>query len=298
MIRKTHLSLALAGLALAVGSGAQACTTAQWGQQLTAGQGATAGVIAGQPNGAGGGTSLRYSGLCGLRATAAGQMVRDGTPAAEADYIARFYVRPAVDTGTHVVFRVAEGAPDGANTMVYRVQYNRANQQFEVVNSANAVTAIGAASSAPNAKWYEVKLTWHRTGGTLDVSVQGNASSTPNAVATGLTGFGSSGGATGPDYAELGWVGAPVAGTGTIEVDAFESRRSTAIPRLCRGDANNDNNRNSGDGVTVRNEFLSGGTTLSAGQADCNEDGAVNSGDGVCIRNIFLGGLGACSNAI
>jgi len=94
----------------------------------------------------------------------------------------------------------------------------------------------------------------------------------------------------------LGWVSG--AGAGQINVDAFESRRSTAIPRLCRGDANGDVNRNSGDLVAVRNEFLSGGVTLAAGQPDCNEDGTINSGDLVCARNVFLGGLGACSNDI
>ena len=284
MIRKTHLSLALAALALAAGSGAQACTTAQWGQQLTAGQGALGGVVAGQPNGLGGGTSARYSGLCGLRATAAGQIVQDGTPAAEADYIARFYVRPAVDTGTQTVFRVAEGAPDGANTMVYRVQYNRANQQFEVVNSASQVTVIGAASSAPNGKWYQVSLTWHRTGGTLDVAVQGNASNTPNASAN-LTGFASSGGAAGPDYASLGWV-ASTGGTGSVEVDAFESRRSTAIPRLCRGDASGNAILNVSDRGAVTAEVL--GTALAAGQADCNEDGIISTGDRGCITGRVL----------
>ncbi len=284
MIRKTHLSLALAGLALALGSGAQACTTAQWGQQLTAGQGAIGAVVAGQPNGAGGGTSARYSGLCGLRATAVGQYVQDGTPAAEADYIARFYVRPAVDTGTQTVFRVAEGAPDGANTMVYRVQYNRGTQQFEVVNSALAVTAIGAASSAPNAKWYEVKLTWHRTGGTLDVSVQGNASSTAS-VQNGLTGFGSSGGTAGPDFAQLGWI-ASTGGTGTVEIDAFESRRSTAIPSLCRGNANaSDQTRNILDAIVVFNEINA--VSLATGQPDANEDGAVNILDAISLFGII-----------
>jgi hypothetical protein len=90
--------------------------------------------------------------------------------------------------------------------------------------------------------------------------------------------------------------GTATAATRAIVTDAYESRRSTAIGRLCRGDANNDGSRNSGDGIVIRNEFLS--ATLAAGQPDANEDGAVNSTDGIVVRNIFLGGQGACSSGV
>jgi hypothetical protein len=163
------------------------------------------------------------------------------------------------------------------------VQYNRTNQQFEAVNQAGTGTAIGAASSALANKWFHVHQTWDRTAGSLGVSVQGAGSSTPNATAS-LSGFTSSGAAAGPDFAQLGWVSGTAAGR--IDVDAFESRRSTAIPGLCRGDANNTGGAlNIFDNVVVINEINA--VSLAPGQPDCNEDGAVNIFDRVCVVNLI-----------
>jgi len=290
MIRKSHLSVALAGLALFAGSQAFACSTSLWGAGLTGGAGgaqaALAGVVAGQPNGLGGGTATRYSGLCGLRSISVGQMVQDGTPATEATYIARVYAHVNMTSGTPVILRAAEGAPDAANARVFAIQYNRTNQQFEAVNAAGVVTALGTAGAALNNKFYHVHTTWTRTGGTLDVTIQGGGATTPIVTSTGLTGFGSSGAAAGPDFAQTGWVSG--AAVGSINVDAFESRRSTAIPRLCRGDANGDTNLNVGDRGTVTTETLGG--ALGSGQPDCNEDGVVNVGDRGCITTRVLAG--------
>jgi hypothetical protein len=290
MIRKSHLSIALAGLALFTGSQAFACSTAQWGSGLTGGAGgpqaAVGGVVAGQPNGGGGGTATRYSGLCGLRAVSAGQNVADGTPVAESTYIARFYAHVNMSNGVPVVFRVAEGSsPEIAGSVpLIRIQYNRANERFEAVNRTGTVSPIGAASSAPNNKFYHIHLSWARATGNLDVSVQGGGATT--ATTASLTGFSSTSGSTGPDFAQLGWVeGAAV---GQINVDAFESRRSTNIPRLCRGDANGDTNLNVGDRGTVTTETLGG--ALGSGQPDCNEDGVVNVGDRGCITTRVLAG--------
>lgn len=294
MIRKSRIAYALAGLALFAGMQAEACTTSQWGVGLTGGAGgaqaAIGGVVAGQPNGLGGGTATRYSGLCGLRASGVGQYVQDGTPTAEGTYIARFYVFTGVTSGTPVVFSSMEGAPDAANLRVYSVQYNRTNQQFEAVNQAGTVTAIGAASSALANKWFHVHLTWDRTAGSLGVSVQGAGSNTP--TTSSLTGFTSSGAATGPDFAQLGWVSG--AGAGQINVDAFESRRSTAIPHLCRGDASGNAILNLGDRGAVTQETING--ILAPGQPDCSEDGIVNVGDRGCITTRFLAGADCTVN--
>ncbi|PIV36061.1 MAG: hypothetical protein COS34_01930 [Lysobacterales bacterium CG02_land_8_20_14_3_00_62_12] len=295
MIRKSRIAYALAGLALFAGMQAEACTTSQWGVGLTGGAGgaqaAIGGVVAGQPNGLGGGTATRYSGLCGLRASGLGQYVQDGTPTAEGTYIARFYVYTGVTSGTPVVFSSMEGAPaPDPNQRVYSVQYNRANQQFEAVNQAGTVTAIGAASSALANKWFHVHLTWDRTAGSLDVSVQGAGSSTPNATAS-LSGFTSSGGAAGPDFAQLGWISGAAAGR--IDVDAFESRRSTAIPPLCRGNANaSDETRNILDAIAVFNEINA--VSLATGQPDTNEDGAVNILDAIALFTIINSASPGC----
>jgi hypothetical protein len=288
MIRKSHLSIAFAGLALFAGSQAFACSTSLWGAGLTGGAGgaqsALGGVVAGQPNGGGGGTAIRYSGLCGLRAPASGAMVQDGSPVAEAALIARFYAHVNMTSGTPVIFQAAEGAPDAANARVYAIQYNRANQQFEAVNQAGTVTAIGAAGNAPNNKFYHVHTSWSRATGGLDVTLQGNGANTASTF--NLTGFPSSGGAAGPDFVRLGWVSGTA--VGTINVDAYESRRSTIIPNLCRGEASGNGLLNVGDRGTVTTEALGG--ALGTGQPDCNQDGVVNVGDRGCITTRVLAG--------
>jgi len=294
MIRKSHLSVALAGLALFAGSQAFACSTSLWGAGLTGGAGgaqSTVGaVVAGQPNGGGGGTAIRYSGSCGLRSIASGQYVQDGTPVTEATYIARFYAHVNMTSGTPVVFRVAEGAPDAANVPLISIQYNRTNQQFEAVNRTSVVTPLGAASSALNANFYHVHLSWTRATGLLDVTIQGAGASTPQVTATGLTGFSSTSGATGPDFVQLGWVAGTAAGQ--VNADAFESRRSTAIPRLCRGDGNNSNTISVADRTAVTSELLG---TLAAGQPDANESGNVSVGDRTVITALLLAGVSACN---
>lgn len=291
MIRKSHMSIALAGLALFASSQAFACSTSLWGAGLTGGAGgaqsALNGVVAGQPNGGGGGTATRYSGLCGLRAISSGQMVQDGTAANEATYIARFYAHVNMTSGTPVIFRAAEGAPDGANVPLISIQYNRADQRFEAVNSAaggSVVSPIGAVNSAVNGNFYHVHLSWTRATGALDVTVQGAGSSTPQATAN-LTGFSSTSGSTGVDYAQLGWV----AGTasGQINVDAFESRRSTAIQRLCRADANNSNSISVADRAAITAEI---GGTLAPGQPDANENGGTSVTDRAIVTALIGAG--------
>ncbi len=290
MIRKSHLSIALAGLALFTGSQAFACSTSLWGAGLTGGAGgaqaAVGGVVAGQPNGLGGGTATRYSGLCGLRAVSVGQNVADGSAVAEATYIAAFYAHVNMTSGTPVLFRVAEGtSPEIAGSVpLIRIQYNRTTQTFEAVNRTGVVSAIGTAGNAVNNKFYRVHLSWARATGNLDVTLQGGGATTP--ITAALTGFSSTGGATGPDFSQLGWVEGTA--VGQINVDAFESRRSTTIPRLCRGDANGDTNLNVGDRGTVTTETLGG--ALGAGQPDCNEDGLTNVGDRGCITTRVLAG--------
>jgi hypothetical protein len=218
-----------------------------------------------------------------------GQTVRDGSPASEATYIARFYAHVNMTSGTPVVFRLAEGAPDAAGTPIASIQYNRTNQQFEAVNRLGAVSTIATAGSAVNNKFYHVHLTWTRASGNLDVVIQGAGSSTALATAN-LTGFTAVGSAE--NYVELGWP----AGTavGTINVDAFESRRSTAITRLCRADANASGNLSAGDRSAVTAELAG---TLQTGQPDCDESGAVTAGDRSCITGLLAAGAGTCNGS-
>lgn len=296
----TWLHRAWAGLLLGVGLVATgplwACTTGAWGVGLAGGAGgaqsAIGGVVVGQPYGGGGTTALRYTGQCGLRASSAGQYVQDGTPEAEATYVARFYVHVNMTTGTPVVFRALEGAP-GSSTPIVSIQYNRSSQRFEAVNRLGSVSTIGATNSAVNNNFYHVHLDWTRATGALGVTIQGAGANSPNATAS-LSGFGSTSSASaGPDFIQLGWVAGTAAGA--VNIDSFEARRTGPIPRLCRGDANNSGSLSVGDRGAVTTELLN--QAPSAGPSDCNENGSVSVGDRGCITALLLAGVNACDGS-
>lgn len=272
-----NLALATAALLGLVGAPATfACSIAAW-------NGAPGGTpVAGRPTDA---TPVaRYSGQCGLRAAASGSFVTDTTPTAEAAFRARFYVYTGLTSGQAVVYR----ARNAANVDQITVTYNQGTPgNFSFAIPGAAAQTVPANTNA----WYSIELNW-AAAGTLSATVRG-AGGTTDATAS-ITG-GTAGGAI--DTAQLGWIaGTGVAGTRAIIADAYESRRSTAIGRLCRGDANNDGTRNSGDQLAVRNEFF--GTALSAGQPDANEDGNVNSADQLVVRNLFFGGQAACTTGV
>lgn len=272
-----NLALATAALLGLVGAPATfACSIAAW-------NGTAGGTpVAGRPTDA---TPVsRYSGQCGLRAAASGTFVADNTPQTEGAFRARFYVYTGLTAGSAVVYR----ALNATNVEQISVTYNHGTPgTFSFAIPGATAQTVPANANA----WYSIELNW-ATAGTMSATVRG-AGGTTDATAnvTGGTGGGTI------DTAQLGWIsGTGTAGPRAIIADAYESRRSTAIGRLCRGDANNDGTRNSGDGIVIRNEFLS--ATLAAGQPDANEDGAVNSGDGIIVRNLFLGGQGACTSGV
>ncbi len=273
---KTLALVAATGLGLVGAPSVFACSITAWNG------GATGTPVAGRPTDAS--PTARYSQQCGLRAGAANNFVTDTTPNAEQTYRVRFYVYTGLTSGPAQVFR----ATNAANAQMIGVTYDATASNFTFNTSGGSGTVASIVAN----RWYSVELNWQRSTSNMAVTVRG-AGATTDSTAT-VTGVGAS---DVIDNAQLGWItGAGVAAARPITVDAFESRRSTAIGRLCRGDANNDNTRNSGDGITIRNEFLSG--TLAAGQPDANEDGSVNSGDGIIVRNLFLGGQGACTTGV
>lgn len=272
MSRKVLFTLIGAALALAGSNAAMACSKQAWSN------GAASTATAGNPtDGDADGVVRRYSGLCGLRGTAPGQYVEDENPNNETSYRARFSVRPNSTGTAAVVFDALTGATSAA-----RVSYDPGAGNFIIATAANSTTVPAVAG-----RWYSIALAY-TSGGALNYSVKGNAIDLP------VTGSvpGANGGI---DTARLGYVSGGTAGT--IEVDAFESRRTTDVPALCRGNANPaDNARNSGDLIFIRNEFLNplSAASLATGQPDCDENGAVNSGDLICIRNLFANANGPC----
>lgn len=259
----TQSVLAAAMLVALPFAAAEACNKNAWNGNTSAATGAVAAGPANSP------AQRRYSGSCSLGASA-GQYVTDDTPSAEATYQASFYVFTG---GNGKVFS-ATTANGGGGTEVVGVSYNGSQFTF---SGPSGTTPIAA---APNA-WYFVNVT-HVSGGAFSARVIGNGSDT----------VGSSGGTSANatiESASLGFIGS---GSGTFQVDEFNSVRSTTpVARLCKGDTNGDGVRNSVDGLRMRNESL-GIPTI--GQPDINENGVVNSQDGLIARNLSLTGQGAC----
>lgn len=257
-------------------SSAFACATTAWNG------GETGNPVEGSPTDAA--PVARYAGQCGLKAGATAQFVTDNTPSAETTFRARFYVYTGLTAGPAVVYR----ALNAGSTQQIGVTYDATAGTFAFATTGSSGNITGIVQN----RWYSVELNWSRAATNMVVTVRGAGATTDSTVT--VTGVGAT---DQIDTAQLGWIsGAGTAGARGITTDAYESRRATAIGRLCRGDANNDNTRNSGDQVVMRNEFLNG--TLAAGQPDANEDGTVNSGDQIIARNLFLGGQAACSSGV
>ncbi len=273
---KTLALVAAASFGLAGTNAVFACSTAAWNGNETGNP------QEGRPTDAS--PVSRYAGQCGLKSAATAQFVTDNTPTAETTFRARFYVYTGLTSGSAVVYE----ALDAANARQIAVTYNRDAGNLSFVTSGPTPQTV---TVVPD-RWYSVELDWSRTRGNMIVAVRG-AGATTDSPAT-VAGVGA---ADAIDTVRMGWVsGAGVAAARGITTDAYESRRATPIGRLCRGDANNDSNRNSGDQIQIRNEALGG--ALAAGQPDANEDGSINSGDQIVVRNIALGGQGACSSGV
>ncbi|MCB1633434.1 MAG: hypothetical protein KDI37_08840 [Xanthomonadales bacterium] len=250
---KLLLAAALGVASVAMVSTASACSLSAWS--------ATAGtVVANQPNQSP--AVARYSGVCAAQADAVGDFVTDSTPAAEATYRARVYVYTGSHTGGTVNF--LEARDSGGNNKI-TAQYNGSQFTFGMAGTATTRTAAVVAN-----RWYSVELAWEASAtGSLTITVQGAGSATPIAV-TPITGVNNSSDRI--DEVRLGKISG--SGTGFMNFDAFDSRRTTSPGRLCVGDAVNDGTRNVFDVGGIIGD--ANGSSLSTGQPDVNEDGSIN----------------------
>lgn len=269
----TRTLLAAALLVALPTSGAMACTISNWNGTNTAAAANTGGPAEG---------IARYSGVCGL-AVDSGKYVVDNTPGTEGTYRARFYVLTKA-TGTVTIFK-ASASDNGGGASVIEVDYTGSAFNFR---SNGAAVGSGVAGIQAN-KWYSIEMLYV-SGGNFTASVWGAGGTAEVGNVSGAAGTGTVGSAV------LGAV-AGSTGAASLGFDAFESTRSetTAIGRLCRGDANASGSRTVADAVIIRNEFAGAGA-LATGQPDTNEDGAVSVADAVLVRNMFAGGLGDCTN--
>lgn len=267
MSRKILVKLIAASFALIGMESAMACSIAAW-TNTGAGGGATGTPIAGEPDDA---TPVaRYSGRCGLMATAPGNYVTDVSPAAEPAYIAQFYAFTGATGAT--VFQ----ALNAANATMINVSYDGTN--FVFTTNGGGTASLPATAN----RWYRVRLNW-RNNAAMQVQIQGNGSNTPqNATLSAAPN-----GADVIDTARLGWISGGT--TGTVNVDVFESRRNTLPLPACRGDATGDGLINVQDRGRITGEIAQ--TTLSTGQPDANENGAVQVND----RGVVTGLIAAAA---
>lgn len=264
---KLLLSVALGAASLVAATTASACSLTAWS--------ATAGTpVANQPNQSP--SVARYSGVCAMQADAIGDFVTDNTPADEASYRVRFYVFTGTHTGgTADIFQ----ARNGSGTNIIRVQNTGTQLIFGMNGTATTRTAAVVAN-----RWYSVELAWEASAtGSLNITVQGAGSATPIAVAP-ITGVNNASDRIAD--ARLGKISG--SGTGFMNFDAFDSRRTTSPGRLLRGDANGNGAVTSTDAVQALNEAVNG--TLAVGQPDANENGSVTGTDAVVILNIVVNG--------
>lgn len=306
MIRKSQLFLAVAALA-GMNVAMAACNTTQWGQGTPPGGAVVGTPLAADPvaTGVSGDNTevARYSGKCGLASSALGQYVQDGLPSAEAGYISRFYVKPNITSGEAVIFQAMVDA--GTDYPLIRVTYDGSAQQFKFYGSngtPGSFLGTVPAIAGTRDRWYAIETNYTRGGGTntgtLSINVLGNRNLNPaeGTAATGnITGITINAAGQGVDFVQFGWISGG-AGAG-VTVDAFESRRSTAIGRLQRANANGtDAVCNTDDIVAAAldaNAILGGDPAgLANGQPDCTEDGVINASDVACIALVSNYDLG------
>jgi hypothetical protein len=254
--------LCLVGLGFAVG--ADACSTDAW-------QGGVVGGSANSPP-----TIPRYSELCGFQLDNAQGHVQDNNATSDARYRARFYVLDGL-TGAGAIDIFEAYADNGATNPLFKVAFDGSQFTFDATDAGGGSASVASANG-----WNLVEFDWDSGTNTFSYWVNADALSDPaNGDVNAGTGT--------VEAVRLGAPNGFASQTGKLTYDAFESRRTTPIGALLAGDGNNDGNVNSGDIISVINEFFNS-NNLASGQPDCNGDGNVNSGDIICIINTFFGG--------
>lgn len=211
--------------------------------------------------------SARYSGLCAMAASGQGY-VEDTSPGGIDRIRARFYVL-ADNTDNAVVYEGFNGT-----TSIFTVQ----------VGSDGVVTLSGDGISPPltaagsSGNWNSIELDWNAGGDQVSLWVNSDAA-TESADDTG--GLNSGQVVTSVQLGNLS------AAAGSLSFDAYESRRTTEVGRLLRGDADGNSTVGGGDITAIIDEFLNG--NIAEGQPDCDENGSIGAGDISCIIQIFLG---------
>ena len=257
------------GLFMAAQSAA-ACTLQNWSAAVGLDEtDASQGTIApGAPNPAASDEVLspRYSGRCAMAASGQGY-VEDVSPGGITRIVARFYVL----------------ANNSADAIVYE-GLDGTSRVFDVTVATDGTVTLSSGSqnisTAGNAgKWNSIEIDW-TSGGDLSLIVNGGTAETGAGAAAGTL-----------DSVRLGNINSAA---GSLNFDAYESRRSTAVGRLCEGETTGDGKRTSDDFLEIFDEVASAGGVLSSGQPDFTEDGFITNDDVLGVFDLVAGAAGAC----
>lgn len=253
--RATVAGVLLAGAMLT--QSAVACTLNNWSSNSGA-------VAAGDPVADG---IARYSGLCGMEATGTG-FVQDNNPGGIDRIVARFYVLND-NSATAEVYAGYGNTAGGSERFTIDLG-STGNVTLTDTATGQSVSQSGATN------WLSVEIDWAQGSGNGVISLSVNGQ-TPVENTT----LSNSGAAL--QSVRLGNLNGAA---GSLSFDSYESRRSTAVGRLTRADANNDGNVTAGDITVIANEVF--GNVLATGQPDCNEDGNITAADTTCTANVIF----------
>lgn len=270
--RRAGRAIGIVAVGLLMGAQtAIACTVGNW-------TGNSGNVTAGGPNLGG---IERYAGVCAME-TPAGAVawVQDDSPGGIGRIRARFYVLNGLTSAGTVVYR-GFSATNGTGPR-FSVFMNPAG----LVTLVDGATGVQIQQSASD-PWVLIEIDWSQGSGDgfISLSVDGQTA----VEQTGLSNAGSA-----LQSVRLGNLGgAP----GTLNFDAYESRRTTAIGGLCAGDAFVDGTRDFADINEIFVEFATGGSNPADGTPDITGDGFVDFADINEVFVLFATGQGACPNA-
>ena len=287
--RNGLLASAMVGLLMAgwsVSASAQNCTTGNWTSVV--------GLVNGENNATGNVGSppafRRYAGPCALKVPVNGvaRYVTDETPNSETSYIARFYM--FLDNVGQTPIQVF-GASDGQEDQI-QVWYNSpspGNLTLRVFDANGAEQVLAPFTDVAQRRWHSIELVWDAAASAnIRFSLNGQADRTASVNTTGL----------GINAVFLGNVNG-ADGTGAIDFDDFDSRRTTRPGKLCRGSTVNldqvPNTITQSDMLQIFREVLSGGSQLAQGQPDYLGNGSVTQADFLQVfANHVLAGNSAC----
>ena len=244
---------ATATIALGLLLGAQtamACTVGNW-------LGGNSGNVT--PGGPNSDNIARYSGICAMEtADSATSWVQDDSPGGIDRIRARFYVL-ANNSADAVIYR----GFTSSDAALFGVRLNPVSGDVTLFSAGANATCSGCANAGA---WNSIEIDWNAGGGAR--VMWGNSDARSDA-ADATAAFSTTNTVSAVRLGNLNDA------AGVLGFDAYESRRTTAIGRLCVGDGNGDVSIGFPDVTEIFNEVSSAGVELSAGQPDVDENGEV-----------------------